>query len=684
MTYYFIFHLSLPLPRLLTLSLLFLLLPAGVVCAQGVADTDTTAKDQRARGVMDDPSEPDSVLQRSVYTFPLRPMSVKIDAISNILLDPTGAHLIDPLSRQRGHYYLSKGALGQSHLDLYPTLGNDIEWHYQPDVNAGYRLTPYNIGFYQTRKPYSLLNYSSSLKKEYTLRVLHTQNITPRWNFALDYTLLNPDPIFSNEDTKNNYLSLTSNYYSSDSRYQAYAALLWQRWNIGENGGLSSDATFRNNTLSDFSGLPVNDYTSRSLYNDWHFYTHQSYNFVRQVQQVRERLELQVNKSDSTLLDTLVYHDTILPAKHHVVNPGVVGLDFSAHRSARRYNSDSTTVHHYMLWLYWTNDAYIDSVYANPLKVTLGAQPHWYRINEKDSLHYHWQNVTATARVALRIGDDTLGTTIYHTLGDALLRNDHLAEAHYTHRFGSGSSLTLSATTIEKCPDFFYLQYHSNGHDWESPHLDKNRMQRYALRYNRGNGLSPLTKSQNDRQTYGIQCEIQANHIERATWLSETDTLLVPTQNSKAFWLLQGRVATQFTLWHWLHCDLEQFLQYSSDDRQYDAPLWATKNTFYADFHLFHRALRMQTGIDIRYHTPYYADSYNAPAGAFVRQRSIEVGNYLWGDLFVNMQVRKVTIYLKAGHLNALWEMNPDYFLLPHYPGNKFGFYYGLTWRFFD
>ncbi len=652
------------------LPFLFLLLAAGVAQAQEPIDTeaDSTAQEQRARGVIDDPEEPDSVLQRSVYLFQMRPMGVKIYSIQNVWHDPTGAQHHDPLGNARGHYYLSKGVVGQSHLDLYPVLGTGIGWHYQPDVNSGYTRTPYNIGFYQTRKPYSMLSYSSSLKNEYTLRVVHTQNITPRWNFALDYLLLNPDPIFSNEDTKNNYLTLSTNYYSRDSRYQAYAALLWQRWNIGENGGLTNDNTFRNNSMSDFRGLPVNDYTARSLYNSWLFYTHHSYNFVRQVLQVSEHIETKVNSNDSTQIDTIVYNDTITPSPLRIINPGVIALDFSKERSARRY-SDSTTVHQYMLWLYWTNDAYPDSRFSCPFKVTVGLQPRWYRIDEHDSLLYNWANTTTTTQLALRLGSDTLASSFYHTLGDAYLRNNYWAEIHYTHRFDSLRTATLSATAVRQSPDFFYLHYHSNSLAWDRPDLKRNVLQKYALRYHR------------DRL---FDFELAANHINRNTWLQDNGSGLAPVQNNAAFWLLQSRTALYITLWQWLHCDLEQFLQYSSDDKQWDAPLWATKNSLYANFHLFHRALQMQAGVDIRYHTPFYADGYNAPAGAFVRQRSVQVGNYLWGDVFINMQIRKVTIFLKAGHLNALWEMNPDYFMLPHYPGNKFGLYYGLTWRFFD
>ncbi|KWW31254.1 MAG: hypothetical protein AUK63_527 [bacterium P3] len=653
-------------PSALT-SLLVTLLAAVPVYAQTAGTTDTT-QEQRARGVTDNPEEPDSVLQNSVYLFHLHPMSVKIENIGNILLDPTGAQHHDPLDSYHGQYYLSKGIVGQSHLPIYPNLGRTVDWHYQPDVGEGYTLTPYNIRYYQTRKPYSLLSYSSSLKKEYTLRVRHTQNIMPRWNIALDYLLLNPDPIFSNEDTKNNHLAVTTNYYSADSRYQAYAAILWQRCHIGENGGVADDNTFRHNTLSDFSGIPVNSYTARSLYNSRQLYTHQSYNLVRQMQQTREHIELIVNAQDSTQIDTVVTYDTLMPAPPHIANPGVVGLDFSAGRSARRY-SDSTTIHQYMLWLYWTNDAYPDSRYSPPVKLKLALQPRWYRINEHDSLHYHWQTLTTSGQLAVRLGDDTVGLQMHYTLGDSCMHGDRMAAAHFTHRIDSLRSITFSASASSKSPDFFYLHYHSNGYAWDAPSLHKTDIHRLNLRYERFGAL---------------QCEITANHINHLVQLTESGGTLSPVQGNIGFWLLQGHIALHMPLWRWLHCDMEQFMQYSSDNTQWDAPLWATKNSIYADFRLFHNAMRMQAGIDIRYHTPFFADAYNAPAGAFVRQRDIEVGNYLWGDLFVNMQVRKVTIFLKAGHLNALWETAPDYFLLPHYPGNKFGIYYGLTWQFFD
>ena len=129
---------------------------------------------------------------------------------------------------------------------------------------------------------------------------------------------------------------------------------------------------------------------------------------------------------------------------------------------------------------------------------------------------------------------------------------------------------------------------------------------------------------------------------------------------------------------------MQHLLQHSTDDGQLSVPLFATKNSLYADMYLFHRALRLQIGVDLRFHTKFYAEAYHPGTGLFVEQDEQEVGGYLWGDVFINLQIKRAGIYLKAGHLNALWENQPTYMLLPHYPGQRFGLFWGVTWKFFD
>ena len=129
-------------------------------------------------------------------------------------------------------------------------------------------------------------------------------------------------------------------------------------------------------------------------------------------------------------------------------------------------------------------------------------------------------------------------------------------------------------------------------------------------------------------------------------------------------------------------------LQYSSDNNVIRVPLFASKNSLFADIFLFHRALHMQTGFDIRYHTKYYADGWNPVLGAFYRQDDVEVGNYLVTDFWITLQIKRASIYLKASHFNApienLTSFTPAYFSLPHYPMEGFGLYWGVTWKFFN
>ena len=128
---------------------------------------------------------------------------------------------------------------------------------------------------------------------------------------------------------------------------------------------------------------------------------------------------------------------------------------------------------------------------------------------------------------------------------------------------------------------------------------------------------------------------------------------------------------------------MQQIVQYSSNQDIIRAPLFASKNSIYTDFYLFHKVLHTQVGIDLRYHTLFMADTYDPVLGTFYRQNDTEVGNYLWADFFINLQIKRASIYAKAGHLNSYLEQQA-HCIIPGYPSKQFGFYFGLTWKFFD
>ena len=630
------------------------------------ANNDSTSNEQTAKGIIFNIDIPDSTLLGEVFIFHLAPTKVKIETIEHPTFSASGLNFFDHLDRIDGNYYLSKGGIGQSHYSIYPHPTEGIGWMLQPDINIGYGKTMESVNFFHTMRPFTVLGYASSLYREYQIHASHTQNITPRWNISLDVDFLNPEGIYANSSVKNSYADITSHYYSADARYQMYAGVVWQKLRMGESGGMSSDSIFRNHSsLSSLSGLPVVDASRRTLFNQVTAFTRQSYNFVRQVLRTKECEKIVV--TDSNTLDTIVWIDTLRPEAFAMINKGVTNLDIKFDTWKHRL-ADSAYRHSLTANLMWSNDAYPDSRWPNPLKINLGLKPEYHRVQYSDSTdtYYHLFNIVPYAAITKRLWFGSFSGSAELALGSGYRRGDSRVAADYTLVLDSLRLFKASFVWQLREADFFYHHFRGNGLKWDNDNLSKTAALSFDLNYKRSDLLD---------------INLTANRLDGHTWLTPALTV---QQGDKAMWLLQGRIMLHTKLWGWLCYDMQQMLQYSSDETQMRVPHFASKNSLYTDIALFKRALTLQVGADVRYNTAFYADSYSPEAGAFYHQNDVKVGNFPWIDFFVNLQLKRAVIYAKVGHLNSIWESYPDYFILPHYPGNKLGLYYGLIWKFFD
>lgn len=689
----------------------------------GEEEPDTTQNKEPEGIIYDTGEEPDSVMPGYVFRFDPLIRDVKIRQLSHPTLDPTGVQLSNPENVFDGNYYLDRGELGLTHLSLYPfaeetkyLFGRSAVWkpltrHLQADANPVYRQTLHRNRFFQTQKPYTLLKYGSSLNKDYQIKVEHTQNIMPRWNFAFLYDLVSRDGQYTNSEVTNHILDITTNYYSADARYQIQAALSFNRLRQQENGGVQNDTTCWD--YSRLAGVPVNMYAAQNQWRDLELTVHQTFNTVRQFpyqQPVFEKIIDTIsidtgyaraesyNDSDSIIrvynytiitYDSIVAYDTILPHQPHVYNTGVFGLDihFGKHRrifsdnqpDSWFYNNatldttfyyDSTAHYKFDAELYWTNDAYMTHRWRNPMVLMIGVRPEYNRLQFVGSNRSEL-SVSPFAKVKLDFGKVCLSAAAEEVTGD---------ERNGDYRFFGNANLnmgshSLSAALLSEAqsPDLMY--YHNEGvFAWDYNNFDKVKRQQAAIEYNyqRPDSVKSLLCNINAR---ACACLITDN-----IWISDN---MQPTQGNATGMLMQASVMSHLQL-GWFNIQLQEMIQNSRDDDVVRVPLFASKNSLYADLHLFHRALYMQVGCDLRYHTKYYADGWNPVLGAFYRQNDVKVGNYLVADLWINMQIKRASIYLKASHLNALIEQKPSYFSLPHYPMEGFGLYWGVTWKFFN
>lgn len=666
---------------------------------------DTTSKEEMLGGIEYHIDIPDSVLQGSVFIFHQLPLQVKTMNYEHPELSPTGAQFCDQLDGFNGDYYLGVTELGHPHLSTFLTFDGAPSLAYRANIFPEFYKTPVNINFYQTQKPYSVLAYHSSLDKDYQVHVTHTQNVTERWNFAFDYHLFSPTGVFANSSATDHLVDLNTNYYSADARYQIYAGFISQRMTLGENGGLANEDNFIHKRTRNMAGIPMND-TRMSETKDMALFVRQSFNTVRQFewhrpikQQVLDTIVTHdtlhivyydtVAKDSLTrdsittatrfeLRDTIVGYDTIQPHKPHTYNTGVFALDLQWDKQKYRY-TDSTMYNQMSATLYWTNDAYHDYRWHNPLKLFVGIRPQlsWLRLDEamynttmvKQQAIYPFARVQispwpaselkAFAEAAPNLSEYNLDASLVFPFHDSV--GDLIR------------SISFRAVVKATSPELIYSTQ--------------------CMRYNH---VAPsdfhaveVRKIEADyRHGSLVDIHLAAQNIGHNIWFEEytgTDmaTIYVPHQTDQNAFLFQGRVNLYLTMWGWLHYDMQQLFQYSTDQEQIRVPLFASKNSFYADFYLFNRALHTQIGADVRYHTAFKADGYDPSLGIFYRQNETTVGNYIWADAFINLQIKRASIYAKAGHVNSLLETE-GHLILPQYPSKPFGFFFGMTWKFFD
>lgn len=112
-------------------------------------------------------------------------------------------------------------------------------------------------------------------------------------------------------------------------------------------------------------------------------------------------------------------------------------------------------------------------------------------------------------------------------------------------------------------------------------------------------------------------------------------------------------------------------------------PIFQTKQSFFINFKMFGKKLDTQIGVDLRYNTLYEADTYIAAMGAFAQQNEMKIGNYLFTDLFAQVQLQRVKIFVSLTHPYA-GMFNYNYYNTPHYPAENLNFRFGVSWMFFD
>ncbi len=620
-----------------------------------------------------------------------------IDSIRNIRLD-SSVNDFDKYFSIPSHYqYLGNNGAAAYSLIYKPNVrpGFDAGFH-AFDV---YKFKLEETKFYKTTKPLTQLGYQLASGKEQMIKVLHTQNPRPNWNFGFDYRLISSPGFFTNQNTNHKNYRLFSTYQGKRKRYALNFVIVGNTIKNSENGGIANDTTLANPNNKKRFSVPVNlaannDFTSNpfnagvlagNIYKDFTFYLKQFYDIGKQD-------SIAINDSTTEYLfypKLRVQHTLTYNTQQYQFKDFIDGN--KTRNSAKAAKEDS---------------AFFKQRYDTALKPIVGMlfqfREKWDVVTNDFSLVQFPDTKNAAQFFLAGIKLQNLKGTFYRTDSTQETKNFYNIIVHGEYRNKTRNRLWDVLLKGE-----FYVNGLNSG-DYTAAavigrYLNKKLgdVRLYFTNTNRTpsfiyNGFGAFnfknagfTKKENiisfgaDASNRFFNLSFK-NHL--ITNLAYFTNNYRTAQNSKAINLLQATAAKKIKLTKKLNWYVEAVLQQTDGSSPIKVPLLFTRNRIAAEG-TFYKNLNLSTGLEFRYYTPYEAYNYSPVLGQFIPQDTFKLKNLPDVSAFFHFRIKSFTGYIRTENLNTIsfadgFGFTNNNFAAAHYPTQGLIIRFGIQWNF--
>ena len=606
--------------------------------------------------------------------------------------------------------------------DYFKRTEEDNAIFYTP--YQSWSFSPETLPQFNTKTPYTELCYYGTLfanreKEEMNVRMLTTQNITPKLNMLIYVHNFKGNGMLKREDTANKTFSAATNYLGE--RYLMHAGFIYNKIERSENGGLIDPMWIRD-TLVDAREIDVYLRDASNTLKKSTLFLDQSYRIPftfldkdERAARKEEKLKIARRDSimasgDSTAIAALLMEEE---AANQLAKTTEVAADtlitdvttaFIGHSSewsvfSKKYTDNITDefgkeFYHNRFYLNPTtsadslkvmrfeNRAYIrlqpwsaDAI-VSKLDVGIGDKlvshysfsPESYLTGPTNVLHNSAYLYAGANGQYLNYftwsasGDYTFAG---HELNDFGIEGDITAN-FYPFRRARKSPVTLNGhfETSLREPDYYEQHVYTNHYKWD-------------------NNFSKISKTKVEasvavpkwKLAASVGYGLLANNIYY-------DTLGIVRQNTTPMSVMTAEIKKDFVLGKF-HFDHRAMFQLSSNEEVMPLPMLALNFRYYLQFDVVKNVMQMQIGANTLYTTRWYAPAYNPVLGVFFNQTKEQYGNCPYVDAFVNIQWKRVSIFVKGLNINMGWpNKSADYFTAAGYIAPQRTIKFGITWPF--
>ena len=580
-----------------------------------------------------------------------------------------------------------KNAITASYLGNYglPSQNNDffgretgIDFLFSKTREA-YILTPEKIQYYNTRTPYTLLDYSQSenksSKNETRFNILHTQNVSPYLNFTFRYDQARSDGQYMSQNSKNNFVSVYSSY--TKRKIQLHSGFISNSMQNYENGGLVADSSIFSKDFIGTEALAVNLQRTTSKFSNTYFFVTGEYRLGRIIR-------MQQEQPADELEDTQEEIKEQMPGIFRPVIGFIYSVQYQKHN--KEFKENERPPSSFFENTYFDDDHSVSlnklsnvfqiKQYEDPdRKTSFGKRAfigqEFVDILSPGAFNYYerqkrFSNVYVGGGIFRQSGD----FWTWNAEGKFYLIGRNIGQTELSGVISKPFTLFSDSITISirgdiqnRVADFFQEEFYSNHIFWKSSlKMEQNMTVRGSLN---------LPKR---RLELGTNYSLINNFIYY-------DTKGKPAQTSEEL-LVVSLFADKDFAFRNLHLRTRMLYQKASNQAYVHVPEFSAFVSGYYKLVIF-KVLHTQIGADVRYNTLYYGDAYDPSTGLFHLQQETKIGNFPYIDAYASVKLKRTSAFFKMINVGTNF-LNGAYFTTPHYPMPISTFRLGVAWAFYD
>ena len=553
---------------------------------------------------------------------------------------------------------MQPGNLGKPFNDLVFQLPNAPISRFLPTGKLNNFITESDIRYFDVKTPTTEFDYESGVKEGQSLSTLFTHSPNSKINYFIHYKGLRSQGKYQNEFAINNSVALGLNYHTKNKKYRFLTHYIIQNIDNNENGGITNRSDFENKstTFSTRIHIPVNLQGVNSAYNSRRFQLVQYFRLFGKV--------------DST-------------QRHHLLD---IKSNFIYEKNTYYYTENQA------------NTFFSNSLVTGAIRRSENLQSN---IENKIGLEYRYKS-SFSAEIGHLFNDvqySVLQTRLDlpSTLTESMQGIYANLKTQPNHYFSIKSLAQYSLSSTYENPYQFQVEaifspikgYSLFGNFTQLSALPKFNYQLNQSFYNDYNYYNPNLKNENT-QKIDLGIDFTPLKTKITSSLTSLDNLLYLDQNYLAqqlnsnIQILSAEIENTLTYKRMNWTNQARYQQLNENQTILPLPNWIVRSSLYYQGPAFKGKTELQTGVNVYYFSAFQSREISPIHNEYKLQStatSYSIGEIPNMDIFFNLKVKRMRIYLKLENISSTFTEN--YYTLPYIPYTDWRFRFGIKWYLF-